>query len=83
MWPSDAGETSPRRAAKPGGFFDGNVSSGQRISPLFFKRHPPVAIEVVSRFPLFQFVVDHIFKPLIRDGVPSHGGDRMRKLARC
>lgn len=49
---------------------------------LLFERHLPVAIEVVRRFPDLRFVVDHISKPLIRDGVLSPWDDNIRDLAR-
>ena len=36
---------------------------------LIFPRHLPVAREVVARFPDQPFVLDHIAKPFVRDGV--------------
>jgi L-fuconolactonase len=36
---------------------------------LIFPRHLPVACELVKRFPDQPFVLDHIAKPLIKDGV--------------
>jgi len=49
---------------------------------LLFEKHLPVAVEVVSKFPDLRFVVDHISKPLIRDGVVSPWDDNIRDLAR-
>ena len=49
---------------------------------LLFEKHLPVAIEVVSRFPDLRFVVDHISKPLIRDGVLSPWDANIKDLAR-
>ena len=49
---------------------------------LLFEKHLPVGVEVVSRFPDLRFVVDHVSKPLIRDGVVSPWDDNIRELAR-
>ena len=49
---------------------------------LLFERHLPVAIEVVSRLPDLRFVVDHVSKPLIRDGVLSPWDANIGDLAR-
>ena len=48
---------------------------------LLFEKHLAVAIEVVSRFPNLRFVVDHISKPLIREGVLAPWDDHIRDLA--
>ncbi len=48
---------------------------------LLFPRHLPVAIEVVSRFPEQRFVLDHIAKPFIKDGVMEPWASQIRQLA--
>ncbi|MEI6874864.1 MAG: amidohydrolase family protein [Spirochaetota bacterium] len=48
---------------------------------LLFPRHLPIAIEVVKRFPAQGFVVDHIAKPLIKDGIRSPWDGHLRELA--
>ena len=48
---------------------------------LLFEKHLAVASEGVSRFPNLRFVVDHISKPLIREGVLAPWGDHIRDLA--
>ena len=44
-------------------------------------RHLPAACELVARFPEQPFVLDHIAKPLIKDGVLSPWDADLRKLA--
>lgn len=48
---------------------------------LVFERHLPHVIEFVRRHPHQVFVLDHIAKPRIRDGVLSPWRERIRKLA--
>lgn len=48
---------------------------------LIFERHLPQTIEFVDRHPEHVFVVDHIAKPLIKDGVMSPWSERMHELA--
>ncbi|MFO1459254.1 MAG: amidohydrolase family protein [Verrucomicrobiota bacterium] len=49
---------------------------------LVYPRQLPAAIEVVGRFPDQPFVLDHIAKPLIRDGVLAPWSEQIRELAR-
>ena len=48
---------------------------------LLFPRHLPIAIEVVKRFPDQPFVLDHIAKPLINDGLLEPWRRDIRQLA--
>lgn len=48
---------------------------------LVFERQLPAAIELVRRFPEQPFVLDHIAKPLIADGVIEPWAERFRTLA--
>jgi L-fuconolactonase len=48
---------------------------------LIFPRQLPAAIELVRRFPDQPFVLDHIAKPLIRDGVLEPWRSQIRELA--
>jgi L-fuconolactonase len=48
---------------------------------LVFPRHLPVAVDLVRRFPLQKFVLDHIAKPAIREGLLSPWQDDLRRLA--
>jgi len=48
---------------------------------LIFPRHLPVAHEIVRMFPNQPFVLDHIAKPLIKDGVIAPWDDGLRQLA--
>ncbi len=49
---------------------------------LVFERHLPQAIEFVDRHPDQVFVLDHIAKPRIREGLLSPWRERMLELAR-
>lgn len=49
---------------------------------LIFERHLPAAIEFVDRHPSQVFVLDHIAKPRIREGLLSPWQERIRELAR-
>jgi len=49
---------------------------------LIYERQLPAAIEFVDRHPNQRFVLDHIAKPRIRDGVISPWRENMRELAR-
>ena len=49
---------------------------------LIFERHLPQTIEFVDRHPNQVFVVDHIAKPRIRDGVMSPWRENITELAR-
>lgn len=49
---------------------------------LIYERHLPQAIEFVDRHPNQAFVLDHIAKPRIRDGVLEPWAARMRELAK-
>jgi L-fuconolactonase len=48
---------------------------------LLYEKHLPVAIEVVKKFPDQTFVLDHIAKPLIKDGIVSPWDANLRELA--
>ena len=48
---------------------------------LLFPKHLPVADELVSKFPAQPFVVDHIAKPLIKDGIREPWATDLRRLA--
>ncbi|MBL8220478.1 MAG: amidohydrolase family protein [Bryobacterales bacterium] len=49
---------------------------------LIYERQLPAAIEFVDLHPRQRFVLDHVAKPRIRDGVLSPWKEGMRKLAR-
>jgi L-fucono-1,5-lactonase len=49
---------------------------------LLFPRHLPVAVRLVREFPDQPFVLDHIAKPFIRDGVFSPWREELGELAR-
>jgi L-fuconolactonase len=48
---------------------------------LLFAKHLPVACELVGMFPEQPFVLDHISKPLIKDGVLEPWATDLRRLA--
>ena len=52
-----------------------------RYDLLLYPRHIPVAIEVVKQFPEQPFVLDHIAKPFIKDGIVGAWEDDIRRLA--
>ena len=49
---------------------------------LIFERHLPQTIEFVDRHPNQVFIVDHLAKPRVREGVLSPWRENMRELAR-
>ena len=49
---------------------------------LVYPRQLPAAIEVVRQFPDQPFVLDHVAKPLIRDGIVTPWREQIRELAR-
>ena len=49
---------------------------------LLFPKHIPVAIEVVDMFPDQPFVIDHIAKPFIRDGLLSPWKEDMLEIGK-
>ncbi|MBM3850224.1 MAG: amidohydrolase [Verrucomicrobia bacterium] len=49
---------------------------------LIYPRQLPAAIELVRHFPEQPFVLDHIAKPLIRDGLIEPWASQIRELAR-
>jgi L-fuconolactonase len=53
-----------------------------RYDILIFERHLPQTIEFVDRHPDQTFIVDHIAKPRIRDGVLTPWRENMRELAK-
>ena len=55
---------------------------GLAYDVLIFERHLPQSIEFIDRYPNQVFVVDHLAKPRVRDGVISPWRERMRELAR-
>ena len=52
-----------------------------RYDLLLYPKHIPIAIDVVKRFPEQPFVLDHIAKPLIKDGIIGAWEDDIRALA--
>ena len=48
---------------------------------LLFPRHLPIAIDVVKQFPRQRFVLDHIAKPFIKDGILEPWASDIRQLA--
>ena len=48
---------------------------------LLYPRHLRVAIDVVKRFPEQPFVLDHISKPFIKDGILEPWASEIRELA--
>ncbi len=67
-----------------GGFLRGLAALQEydlRYDLLLFPRHIPIAIDVVRQFPQQQFVLDHIAKPFIVDGVLQPWADDIRALA--
>jgi len=55
---------------------------GLRYDILIFPKQLPAAIELVKQFPEQPFVLDHIAKPLIKDGVVSPWDEQIRELAK-
>jgi L-fuconolactonase len=49
---------------------------------LIFHRHLPYAIQFVDRHPKQRFIVDHIAKPRIRDGMVLPWRDNLREMAK-
>ncbi|PYJ85025.1 MAG: amidohydrolase [Verrucomicrobia bacterium] len=49
---------------------------------LIYPKQLPAAIELVKRFPEQPFVLDHIAKPFIKDGIVSPWRELIRELAR-
>lgn len=49
---------------------------------LIFERHLPQTIEFVDRHPNQIFIVDHLAKPRVRDGLVSPWRENMRELAK-
>jgi len=52
-----------------------------RYDLLLYPKHIPIAIDVVKQFPEQPFVLDHIAKPFIKDGVIGAWEDDIRTLA--
>jgi len=48
---------------------------------LIYPRHLPAAIEFVERFPRHRFVLDHLAKPLIKNGELAPWAREIRRLA--
>ena len=53
-----------------------------RYDLLIFEKHLPQTIQLVDRHPDQVFILDHVAKPRIRDGVSSPWRKHMRELAR-
>lgn len=67
-----------------GNFLRGLAALGAydlRYDLLLHPKHIPIAIEVVRRFPEQPFVLDHIAKPYIKDGIVGAWADDIRRLA--
>jgi len=50
---------------------------------LIFPKQLPAAIELVAKYPKQPFVLDHIAKPLIKDGVMEPWRSQLRELAKA
>jgi L-fuconolactonase len=50
---------------------------------LIYPRHLPYALELVKKFPSQRFVIDHLAKPLIRDGETAAWERGLRPFAAC
>src|SRR5262245_28033260 len=50
---------------------------------LIFPRQLPAAIELAGLFPHQPFVLDHIAKPLIKDGLFSPWREQIKELGKC
>lgn len=50
---------------------------------LLYPRHLPVGVKLVREFPAQRFVLDHIAKPLIADGIVEPWDAELRELAKC
>lgn len=55
---------------------------GLRYDVLIFERHLPQTITLVDRHPGQVFVLDHIAKPRIKDGIISPWKEQMQELAK-
>lgn len=67
-----------------GGFLDGLAQLKQHnltYDLLLYPKHLRVAIDVVKRFPDQPFVLDHIAKPFIKDGILEPWASEIRELA--
>lgn len=67
-----------------GGFLDGLALLNQfklTYDLLLYPRHLQVAIDLVKRFPHQPFVLDHIAKPFIKDGILEPWARDIRELA--
>jgi len=77
-------EPDPRFILRPD--FNAGVSAlrefGLRYDVLIFERHLPAAIEFVDRHPNQTFILDHVAKPRIKDGILSPWDRNMRELAK-
>jgi len=78
------GEADPGFAARPD--FNRGIAAlrglGLAYDVLVYERQLPAAVALADRHPDQVFVVDHVAKPRIRDGVVSPWRERMRELAR-
>lgn len=50
---------------------------------LLYPRHLPIAVELVRQFPAQTFVLDHLAKPAIADGLLEPWKQDIRALAKC
>ncbi|NYF79398.1 amidohydrolase family protein [Granulicella arctica] len=58
------------------------LGSGLVYDILIFARHLPYAIEFVDEHPEQVFVLDHIAKPMIREGMVAPWAEQMQELGR-
>ncbi len=58
------------------------LGSGLVYDILIYERHLPQTIEFVDEHPEQVFVLDHVAKPLIREGVMEPWASRMRELGK-
>ena len=77
-------EPDPRFILRPD--FNEGISAlrefGLRYDILIFERHLPAAIEFVDRHPNQTFILDHVAKPRIKEGILSPWDRNMRELAK-
>ncbi len=58
------------------------LGSGLVYDILIYERHLPQTIEFVDGHPEQMFVLDHVAKPMIREGVMEPWATRMRELGK-
>lgn len=59
------------------------AACGLTYDLLLFPRHLPLALELVKAFPKQRFVLDHLGKPFIKDGIMEPWKSHLSRLAAC